>query len=141
MLLVACSTNVLADAVKAGDPAAAQAAFAKGAALDLHYVKRMREQDEQCGGDRIPGDAAWLTADDLLGRISSDSRRYPSLEVNGVGMTGCEEDNDVLSLICFVADYIPIDGVRSNDASCESRSCADSASQRARFCLAICVRW
>ena len=51
----------LADAVKAGDQAAAQAAFAKGAALDLYYVEGMREDND----DRFPGDAAWLTADDL----------------------------------------------------------------------------
>ena len=82
----------LAEAVKADDVAGAQAAFAKGAALDLHYVEGMRKGVNYDGA--IPGDAAWLTANDLP----------ESLDRCGTGGDGGE--SDALPLICFVADNI-----------------------------------
>ena len=69
----------LAEAVKADDLAAAQAAFAKGAALDLHE-----------GEDPDDGDIVWLTTNDLPDRLEGDG----------------ESIETALPLICFVADNI-----------------------------------
>ena len=99
----------LADAVQAGDLAAANAAFAKGAALDLYNVEGMEELDTS---------AAWITEDAL-----------PDLN----GAHGSGEPDDALPLICSVVDNIPmVNWLLDNGADVNARRQCEPA-QRYRF--------
>jgi len=82
----------LADAVQAGDLAAAKEAFAKGAALNLYWVGGL-DFSRSWWDASEPPDVSWMTADALPEDLDG---------------TGTADASDAQPLICSVADNIPM---------------------------------